>query len=119
MASRKRTPEQEARLRAVRRMQDDVYEGIGADRQYGPGGEEGVERESDPRSDARQMARSMTMAGTAPLRRLRGEDEGDPRQEARDLARSLTTSGTEPLRRLSREDYTRAEMAKKRRTKGY
>ena len=75
MASRKRTPEQEARLRAVRRMQDDVYEGIGASRQYGPGGEEGVERESDPRADARAAARRMTMAGTEPLRELRGDDD--------------------------------------------
>ena len=75
MASRKRTPEQKARLRAVRHIQDDVYEGIGADRLYGDGGEDGVARQSDPRDEARSSARRMTIAGTEPLRELRAEDD--------------------------------------------
>ena len=108
MASRKRTPEQEARLRAVRRMQDDVYEGIGANRQYGPGGEEGVERESDPRSDARQMARSMTMAATKPLRELRGDDA----DERHSVHRQSITGDPRDL-----DDVTVTKG--RRRTKGY
>lgn len=86
------TPEQEreARLRAVRMMQDDIYEGIGGERRYGPGGEAGVPRE---RGNA-DMARA----------------------EARDLGRTLATGGTQPLRdELDRERRASA----KSKAKGY
>lgn len=87
------TPAQrEARMRAVRRMQDDIYEGIGGNRLYGSGGEDGVEREPPSRSSAsaqaRDVARSMTREGTQPLRDALAEDN-EERDEMRSKKRKL------------------------------
>jgi len=89
--------EREARLRAARRMQDDIYQGIGAtDRPDvdGRGGRDEAEgpsrlrrgvsgigdglraRASQARDNARDSATSMTRAGTQPLRDLLETDSG-------------------------------------------
>lgn len=78
------TPAQrEARLRAVRRMQDDIYEGIGAERRYGPGGEDGVERPrasaDDMRRDAGDLGRKLALGGTAGMH----DDEEEDRRLAK------------------------------------
>lgn len=74
--------EREARLRAVRRMQDDIYEGIGGSRLYGPGGEDGVERQrasaDDMRRDAGDLGRKLAVGGTAGL-----DDDEDERAKKR------------------------------------
>lgn len=90
------TPEErEARLRAARRMQDDIYEGIGAtDRPPVDGrgaarrGEEepGIARRAagiassalQGRENARRQARDMTEEGTRPLRDLLASRAADP-----------------------------------------
>jgi hypothetical protein len=68
--------EREARLRAARRMQDDIYQGIGATDRPDVDGR-GAERASRARSDARESATSMTRAGTQPLRDLLARDASD------------------------------------------
>ena len=70
--------EREARLRAVRRMQDDIYQGIGGERQYGPDGEDGVPAERPSReremSRARDLGRQYASAATEPLRDLQASE---------------------------------------------
>lgn len=70
--------EREARLRAVRRMQDDIYEGIGGSRLYGAGGEDGVERPrasvDDMRRDAGDLGRKLAVGGAS---RMHGDEEED------------------------------------------
>jgi hypothetical protein len=72
------TPEQEreARLRAVRMMQDDIYRGIGATDRPDVDGR-GSERGMGMRADARTMARDLTRGGTQPLRDELERDAGD------------------------------------------
>ena len=75
--------EREARLRAARRMQDDIYQGIGAtdrpDVDAPPG------RPGRMRGEARDSATSMTRAGTQPLRDLLAQpDDRTARMAARD-----------------------------------
>lgn len=74
------TPAQrEARLRAVRRMQDDIYQGIGGRRLYGDDGEDGVERPrhraDDMRRDARDLGRKLAIGGTSGVDDDEDEDE--------------------------------------------
>jgi len=75
--------EREARLRAARRMQDDIYRGIGAtDR---PDVDGGSERPGAARSAARDMGRSLTERGTQPLRDLLAQpDDRTARMAAMD-----------------------------------
>jgi hypothetical protein len=75
--------EREARLRAARRMQDDIYRGIGAtDR---PAVDGGSERPGAARSAARDMGRSLTERGTQPLRDLLAQpDDRTARMAAMD-----------------------------------
>lgn len=71
-----RTRQQEAALRAARMMQDEIYRGIGAtDR---PDVDEpDDDMGDDMRSDARDMATSLTRGGTQPLRDELARDTGD------------------------------------------
>jgi hypothetical protein len=59
-----RTRQQEAALRAARRMQDEIYQGIGAtDRP-----DVDAEPSMDARASARDMGRDLATGGTQPLR---------------------------------------------------
>ena len=63
--------EREARLRAARRLQDDIYQGIGAtDRPDVDGRGPTSAARGRMRDEARDSATSMTRAGTQPLRDL-------------------------------------------------
>ena len=89
------TPEQEreARLRAVRMMQDDIYRGIGAtDRPE----VDGRSRRSDAdrmRADAGAMARDLTRGGTQPLR---DELARDDMEDEDSVVMSRAKSGMKP-----------------------
>lgn len=77
--------EREARLRAARRMQDDIYQGIGATDRPEVDGRGGESRAGRLRDDARVSARGMTRAGTQPLRDLLAQpDDRTARMAARD-----------------------------------
>jgi hypothetical protein len=59
-------------------MQDDIYQGIGGERQYGPDGEDGVPAERPSReremSRARDLGRQYASAATEPLRDLQASE---------------------------------------------
>lgn len=78
--------EREARLRAARRMQDDIYQGIGAtDRPDVDGRGPTSAAGGRVRDAARDSATSMTRAGTQPLRDLLAQpDDRTARMAARD-----------------------------------
>ena len=78
--------EREARLRAARRMQDDIYRGIGAtDRPDVDGRPPTSAAGGRARDEARDSATSMTRAGTQPLRDLLAQpDDRTARMAARD-----------------------------------
>ncbi len=78
--------EREARLRAARRMQDDIYQGIGAtDRPDVDGRGPTSAAGGRVRDKARDSATSMTRAGTQPLRDLLAQpDDRTARMAARD-----------------------------------
>ena len=77
--------EREARLRAARRMQDDIYQGIGAtDRPDVDGRAPTSAAGGRMRDEARDSATSMTRAGTQPLRDLLAQpDDRTARMAAR------------------------------------
>ena len=78
--------EREARLRAARRLQDDIYQGIGAtDRPDVDGRGPTSAAGGRMRDEARDSATSMTRAGTQPLRDLLAQpDDRTARMAARD-----------------------------------
>ena len=78
--------EREARLRAARRLQDDIYQGIGAtDRPDVDGRGPTSAAGGRVRDAARDSATSMTRAGTQPLRDLLAQpDDRTARMAARD-----------------------------------
>ena len=78
--------EREARLRAARRLQDDIYQGIGAtDRPDVDGRGPTSAARGRMRDEARDSATSMTRAGTQPLRDLLAQpDDRTARMAARD-----------------------------------
>ena len=78
--------EREARLRAARRMQDDIYQGIGAtDRPEVDGRGPTSAAGGRVRDAARDSATSMTRAGTQPLRDLLAQpDDRTARMAAMD-----------------------------------
>ena len=78
--------EREARLRAARRLQDDIYQGIGAtDRPDVDGRGPTSAAGGRVRDEARDSATSMTRAGTQPLRDLLAQpDDRTARMAARD-----------------------------------
>lgn len=78
--------EREARLRAARRMQDDIYQGIGAtDRPDVDGRGPTSAAGGRVRDEARDSATSMTRAGTQPLRDLLAQpDDRTARMAAMD-----------------------------------
>ena len=76
--------EREARLRAARRLQDDIYQGIGAtDRPDVDGRGPTSAAGGRMRDEARDSATSMTRAGTQPLRDLLAQP--DDRRHPMDL----------------------------------
>ena len=78
--------EREARLRAARRLQDDIYQGIGAtDRPDVDGRGPTSAAGGRMRDEARDSATSMTRAGTQPLRDLLAQpDDRTARMAAMD-----------------------------------
>lgn len=78
--------EREARLRAARRLQDDIYQGIGAtDRPDVDGRGPTSAAGGRVRDAARDSATSMTRAGTRPLRDLLAQpDDRTARMAAMD-----------------------------------
>lgn len=78
--------EREARLRAARRLQDDIYQGIGAtDRPDVDGRGPTSAARGRVRDAARDSATSMTRAGTQPLRDLLAQpDDRTARMAAMD-----------------------------------
>ena len=78
--------EREARLRAARRLQDDIYQGIGAtDRPDVDGRGPTSAAGGRVRDAARDSATSMTRAGTQPLRDLLAQpDDRTARMAAMD-----------------------------------
>jgi len=79
--------EREARLRAARRLQDDIYQGIGAtDRPDVDGRGPTSAARGRMRDEARDSATSMTRAGTQPLRDLLAQpDDRTAQMAARDV----------------------------------
>ena len=77
--------EREARLRAARRMQDDIYQGIGAtDRPDVDGRGPTSAAGGRVRDAARDSATSMTRAGTQPLRDLLAQPDRTAQMAASD-----------------------------------
>ena len=77
--------EREARLRAARRLQDDIYQGIGAtDRPDVDGRGPTSAAGGRMRDEARDSATSMTRAGTQPLRDLLAQPDRTAQMAARE-----------------------------------
>ena len=104
--------EREARLRAARRLQDDIYQGIGAtDRPDVDGRGPTSAAGGRVRDAARDSATSMTRAGTQPLRDLLAQpDDRTARMAARDADEDDSQVMSKPGKMGSGKGRTRVDI---------